>query len=61
MTGTLFLDEPKGWWRYSVRTRSGFRHYEVGRLTGCPTRGDAEQRLAELIDRGDIPAQGVAA
>jgi hypothetical protein len=61
MSGTLFLDESKGWWRWSVRTRSGFRHYPVGRITGCGTRALAEQRLADLIERGEVPAEGVPA
>lgn len=54
MTGTLFLHRDA--WRYSVRTGAGFRHYDVGRVTGLPTRAAAEQRLGELADRGEVPA-----
>lgn len=60
MTGTLFLDSSKGWWLYSVRTASGFRHHQIARLNGCATRSDAEARLAECIERGDIPTEVAA-
>lgn len=52
MPGTLFLHQGK--WKVSVPTAVGFRHVTLGNVVNFPTRGHAEQRWAELAERGEV-------
>ncbi len=45
----VFLDGKK--WKASYKTPSGFKHVELGTLTGIHTKADAEKRADEIEGR----------
>lgn len=46
---TVFLRGTR--WYMSERTRSGFRHTDIGPVTSIHTKAKAEERAVELIGR----------